>query len=81
MEMVKKELEEGDVKKFDFIQDELDFIKEKANFSDRQLEIFNRLTDKHGRQKIVKIAMEMYISERTVKREIKAIKKKIYKLI
>ena len=76
-----EKLEGEEVNRFDFIQQELDYIKEKANFTDRQLKIFDRLTDKHGRQKIVKIAMEMYISERTVNREIKAIKKKIYKLL
>ena len=76
-----EKLEGEEVNRFDFIQEELDYIKEKANFTDRQLKIFDRLTDKHGRQKIVKIAMEMYISERTVNREIKAIKKKIYKLL
>ncbi len=80
MEKLEK-LEGEEVNRFDFIQEELDYIKEKANFTDRQLKIFDRLTDKHGRQKIVKIAMEMYISERTVNREIKAIKKKIYKLL
>ena len=74
-------LEEGEINKFDFIQEELDYIREKANFNERQLEIFNRVTDKRGRQKIIKIAMEMNISERTVNREIKKIKKKIYKLL
>lgn len=67
--------------KFDFIQKEIDYINENARFTDRQQEIFNRLTDRRGRQKIVKIAMEMYLSERTVEREIKQIKKKIIKLL
>lgn len=80
MEVLGK-LEEGEINKFDFIQEELDYIREKANFNERQLEIFNRVTDKRGRQKIVKIAMEMNISERTVNREIKKIKRKIYKLL
>ena len=80
MEVLGK-LEEGEVNRFDFIQDEIDYIKEKANFNERQLEIFNRLVDKRGRQKIVKISMEMCLSERTVNREIKKIKKKIYKLL
>lgn len=66
---------------YDFTKNELDFINENANFNDRQQEIFNRLTDKHGRQKIVKISMEMCLSERTVSREIKSIKKKILKII
>ena len=80
MEVLGK-LEEGEVNRFDFIQDEIDYIKEKANFNERQLEIFNRLVDKRGRQKIVKISMEMCLSERTVNREIKKIKKKIYRLL
>lgn len=67
--------------KYDFTKQELDYINENANFNDRQQEIFNRLTDKHGRQKVIKIAMEMYISERTVEREIKEIKKKIMKIL
>ena len=80
MESLKK-LEGESVKKFDFIQDELDYIKAKARFNERQEEIFDRLTDKRGRQKIVKIALEMCLSERTVCREIKAIKQKIYKIL
>lgn len=67
--------------KYDFTKQELDYINENANFNDRQQEIFNRLTDKRGRQKVVKIAMEMYISERTVERSIKEIKKKILKIL
>ena len=67
--------------KYDFTQKEIDFINENARFNDRQQEIFDRLTDRKGRQKIVKIAMEMCMSERTVSREIKAIKKKILKIL
>lgn len=52
-----------------------------ANFNDIQLRIFNRLTDKVGRQKIVKIAIEKNISERTVSRIIKQIKNKIKRLL
>lgn len=66
---------------YDFTKKEIDFINENARFNDRQQEIFDRLTDKHGRQKIVKIAMEMCLSERTVSREIKSIKKKILKIV
>lgn len=66
---------------YDFTKKEIDFINENARFNDRQQEIFNRLTDRHGRQKIVKIAMEMSLSERTVSREIKSIKKKIMKIV
>ena len=66
---------------YDFTKKEIDFINENARFNDRQQEIFDRLTDRHGRQKIVKIAMEMSLSERTVSREIKSIKKKIMKIV
>lgn len=66
---------------YDFTQKELDFINENARFNDRQQEIFDRLTDKRGRQKVVKIALEMNLSERTVERDIKQIKHKIYKIL
>lgn len=66
---------------YDFTQKELDFINQNARFNDRQQEIFDRLTDKRGRQKVVKIALEMNLSERTVERDIKQIKHKIYKIL
>ena len=74
-------LEEENVNKFDFTKIELDYILQNANFNDIQLRIFNRLTDKVGRQKIVKIAIEANISERTVSRIIKQIKNKIKRLL
>lgn len=67
--------------KYDFTKKELDYINENARFNERQQEIFDRLTDIKGRQKIVKIALEMSLSERTVSREIKNIKKKILKIL
>lgn len=66
---------------YDFTQKELDFINQNARFNDRQQEIFDRLTDKRGRQKVVKIALEMNLSERTIERDIKQIKHKIYKIL
>lgn len=74
-------LEEESVNKLDFTKFELDYILQNANFNDIQLRIFNRLTDKFGRQKIVKIAIEENISERTVSRIIKQIKNKIKRLL
>lgn len=74
-------LEEENVNKLDFTKFELDYILQNANFNDIQLRIFNRLTDKFGRQKIVKIAIEENISERTVSRIIKQIKNKIKRLL
>lgn len=74
-------LEEESVNKLDFTKFELDYILQNANFNDIQLRIFKRLTDKYGRQKIVKIAIEENISERTVSRTIKQIKNKIKRLL
>ena len=79
--MRKEKLEEENVNKFDFTKIELDYILQNANFNDIQLKVFNRLTDKHGRQKIYQIAMEENISERTVCRIIKQIKNKIKRLL
>lgn len=77
----KPKLEEKDVKKFDFTTFELNYIINNANFNDFQLEVFTRLTDKHGRQTIVKIADETNSSTATVSRTIDKIKKKIYRLL
>lgn len=79
--MEKERLEEENVNKLDFTKFELDYILQNANFNDIQLRIFERLTDKQGRQKIVKIAIEENISERTVSRIIKQIKNKIKRLL
>ena len=76
-----RKLEEENVNKLDFTKFELDYILQNANFNDIQLRIFKRLTDKQGRQKIVKIAIEENISERTVSRIIKQIKNKIKRLL
>ena len=53
-----EKLEEENINKFDFTKFELDYILQNANFNDIQLRIFKRLTDKQGRQKIVKISMQ-----------------------
>ena len=66
--------------KYDYIKSELDYINENANFNDTQQEVFNRLTDKHGRQSIVQISMEMHISTATVSRVIAKINEKIKRL-
>ena len=81
MEKRKLELEEKDVKRFDFTTFELNYIINNANFNDIQLSIFNRLTDPKGRQTIVKISMEENISTRTVNRIIKQIKNKIIRIL
>lgn len=79
--MEKEKLEEENVNRLDFTKFELDYILKNANFNDIQLRIFKRLTDKYGRQKIVKIAIEENMSERTVSRIIKQIKNKIKRLL
>lgn len=79
MEQLKK-LEEGNVNKFDFTRLEINYIMTYANFNKEQEEIFKRLTSREGRQSIVKIALEMCMSESTVKRRIKQIKNKIKRL-
>lgn len=67
--------------KYDFTKKELDYIIENANFTDEQEKIFKMLTSKYGRASIVKISMEMNMSESTVKRRIKQIKNKIIKIL
>lgn len=80
-EKEKLKLEEKDVKKFDFTTFELNYIIKNANFNDFQLEVFKRLTDPHGRQTTVKIALETNVSTATVSRTTKQIKRKIYRLL
>lgn len=66
---------------YDFTQKELDYINENARFNEIQQRVFDRLTDRKGRQTIVKISMEENISTATVSRIIKQIKKKILRLL
>ena len=66
---------------YDFTKAELEFINENANFNETQQEVFNRLTDKHGRQSIVQISMEMNLSTATISRIIKQVKNKILKIL
>lgn len=66
---------------YDFTKKELEYIIENANFNDIQLRIFNRLTDRAGRQSIVQISMGENISTATVSRIIKQIKTKIFKIL
>lgn len=66
---------------YDFTKKELEFIIENANFTDLQLRVFNRLTDRRGRQSIIQISMEENISTSTVSRIVKQIKSKIIKIL
>lgn len=81
MEISKKLEEERNVKKFDFITPEKEYILQNANFTEQQEKVFTRLTDRKGRQSIVQISMEEHISTATVSRIIKQIKKKINRLL
>ena len=81
MQRRKKSEEELLRDRLDFTQPELEYIISKARFNDIQLRIFNRLTDIHGRQSIVKISMEENLSTATVSRIIKQIKSKIKRVL
>ena len=77
-QMLQKELKDV---KFDFTQFELDYILKNANFTEEQEQIFKMITDRTGRKTVVCISMTLHISESTVNRRIKKIKKKILKLL
>ena len=81
MEAPKKLEEEKEVKRFDFVKSELDYILENANFTEEQEKIFKMLTSRYGRATIVNISLTMNMSESTVKRRIKQIKNKILRLL
>nr|DAH72025.1 MAG TPA: ECF sigma factor [Caudoviricetes sp.] len=65
----------------EFTKPELDYIKENANFTIEELNIFEMLTGKYGRETIVYIANKMNLSTATISRRIRKIKNKIKKLI
>lgn len=81
--MGKEKLEEEKENKvmLDFTKPELEYIKENANFTIEELTIFEMLTGKYGREKIVYIANKTNLSTATVSRRIKKIKSKIKRLI
>lgn len=79
----KQELEEEKENKinFNFTKPEIIYIKSNANFTIEEEKIFDMLTGKYGREKIIYIALKLNMSERTIGRRIKGIKKKIYKIL
>ena len=81
MEKEKLEEEKANRMTLDFTKPELEYIKENANFTIEELTIFEMLTGKYGREKIVYIADKMNLSTATVSRRIKKIKSKIKRLI
>ena len=80
-EQEKLEEEEENKVTLDFTKPELEYIKENANFTIEELTIFEMLTGKYGREKIVYIANKTNLSTATVSRIIKKIKSKIKKMI
>lgn len=71
-------LEQKEIKRLDFNKNEYDYFIEYCNFTDRQKQILDL---RRKGKSIVAISLELYLSERTVNREIKRIKHKIYKVI
>ncbi len=71
-------LEQQDLKRLDFNKNEYEYFIENCNFTDRQKEILDL---RRKGKSIVAISIETYLSERTINREIKEIKRKILKLI
>lgn len=71
-------LEQDELKRLDFNKSEYDYFIEYCNFTDRQKQILDL---RRKGKSIVAISLELYLSERTVNREIKRIKHKIYKVI
>ena len=66
------------LKRLDFNKSEYEYFIENCNFTDRQIEILNM---RRKGLSIIQISMELFISERTINREIKSIKNKILKEI
>lgn len=71
---------EKEVNKLNFTKFELNYILENANFTVDEEKIFKMLTGKY-RKTIVNIALEINLSESSVKRRIKSIKSKIKRLL
>jgi len=63
---------------FDFTKDEYEQLKEKLMLNEEMSKIFEM---KIKRYSIVQIAMELNMSERTVNRRVKELKKKIRRVL
>lgn len=81
MEKEKLEEEKENRMTLDFTKPELDYIKENANFTIEEMNIFKMLTGKYGRETIVYIANKTNLSTATVSRRIKKIKSKIKRIL
>lgn len=71
-------LENQELKKLDFNKAEYEYFMENCNFTDRQKQILDL---RRKGLSIISISMRLYLSERTVSREIKRIKRKILKVV
>ena len=72
------QISQSELKKLDFNKSEYEFFMENCNFTDRQKEILDLRRKGFS---ILSISCKIFVSERTVNREIKKIKNKILKVI
>jgi DNA-binding NarL/FixJ family response regulator len=73
-----KLLKQEELKSLDFNKAEYNYFIENCNFTDRQKEILDL---RRNGSSIISISLKLYLSERTINREIKKIKNKILKVI
>ncbi len=71
-------LDKKSLNKFDFNKSEYDYIVEQCNFTERQRQILDL---RRKGSTVLSIGFKLYLSERTISREIREIKRKICKLI
>ena len=64
--------------KNEFTEPECDFFREKCNFTDEELMVFDLRVKNHS---IIEIQHKLNMSESMVNRRIRNIKKKIYKVM
>ncbi len=64
--------------KTEFTQPECEFFRQQCNFTDEERAIFDLRVKAHS---LVEIQQRLHMSESTVNRRIKNIKRKIYKVI
>lgn len=74
----KNMVSQEELKRLDFNKSEYEYFLEQCNFTDRQKEILDL---RRKGLSIVSISMRLYLSERTISREIKRIKRKILKVV
>lgn len=72
------QISQEELKKLDFNKSEYEFFMENCNFTERQKEILDLRRKGFS---ILSISCKIFVSERTVNREIKKIKNKILKVI